>query len=318
MSDLGPVLVLAGGLSHEREVSLRSGRRVTEALRAVGVDVAVRDVDAGLLAALRQDPPAAVFPTLHGISGEDGALRSVLELAGLPYVGSRPDASRVAFDKPLAKANLSAAGVSTPDSVALPHETFRELGATGLLEVIVARLGLPLMVKPTRSGSALGASVVRRVEELPTAMVSAFAYGDTTLVERYVAGREVAVSVVDTGDGLRTLPPVEIVPDSGAYDYASRYTAGTTEFFVPARLTDTEAAAAADAAMTAHRSLGLRDISRTDLIVDAEGTAWFLEVNVAPGLTETSLLPQSAEAAGLDLGVLYRDLLQQALTRGGD
>lgn len=313
--DLGRVLVLAGGLSHERDVSLRSGRRVAEALRSLGVDVELRDVDASLLSAVRSDPPAVVFPTLHGVSGEDGAVREVLELVGLPYVGSAPDACRVAFDKPTAKAVVSAAGLSTPRSVALPHETFRELGATEVLGAIVARLGLPVMVKPARGGSALGATVVHEVDRLPAAMVAAFAYGATALVERFVVGTEVAVSVIDTGSGPTALPAVEIVPDSGVYDYAARYTAGTTEFFVPARLPEQTRQALADVALRAHAALGLRDLSRSDLIVAPDGTVWFLEVNVAPGMTETSLLPQSVDAAGHEAGVVYRDLLAVAATR---
>jgi D-alanine-D-alanine ligase len=316
MSDLGRVVVLAGGLSHERDVSLRSGRRVAEALRAVGVEVDVRDADSTLVAALQADRPAAVFPTLHGTTGEDGSLRDVLELLGLPYVGARPSACRLSFDKPTAKTVVRGAGLRTPESVALPDATFRDLGAGQVLELLVARLGLPLFCKPARGGSALGTAVVRAAEQLPEAMVGCYAYGDTALVERFVAGTEVAVSVVDTGSGPVALPAVEIVPDSGVYDYQARYTAGMTEFFVPARLPDEQAVAVAEVAVVAHQELGLRDISRTDLIVDAEGTPWFLEVNVAPGLTETSLLPQAAVEAGLDLGTLYRDLLHVAAQRG--
>jgi D-alanine-D-alanine ligase len=319
MSDLGRVVVLAGGLSHERDVSLRSGRRVAEALRWVGVDVELRDADATLIAALRADPPTAVFPTLHGAAGEDGSLRDVLELLSLPYVGARPSACRLSFDKPTAKSVVERAGVRTPESVALPHATFRDLGAGQVLELLVARLGLPLFCKPARGGSALGTAVVRTPEQLPEAMVGCFAYGDTALVERYVEGTEVAVSVVDMGpdhgSGPVALPAVEIVPDSGVYDYQARYTAGMTEFFVPARLPDDLTAAVAEVAVTAHRALGLRDLSRTDLIVDADGVPWFLEVNVAPGLTETSLLPQAATEARLDLGTLYRDLLHLAAER---
>jgi D-alanine-D-alanine ligase len=316
MSDLGRVVVLAGGLSHERDVSLRSGRRVAEALRSVGVEVSVRDADATLVAALRDDPPTAVFPTLHGTTGEDGSLRDVLELLDLPYVGARPAACRLSFDKPTAKTMVEAAGLRTPESVALPQATFRDLGAGQVLELLVARLGLPLFCKPARGGSALGTAVVRAAEQLPEAMVGCFAYGDTALVERYVEGTEVAVSVVDIGPGPVPLPAVEIVPDSGVYDYQARYTAGMTEFFVPARLPNEQAAAVAEVAVTAHRELGLRDLSRTDMIVDESGVPWFLEVNVAPGLTETSLLPQAAVEAGLDLGTLYRDLLHCAATRG--
>ena len=315
MSAVGTVLVLAGGLSHEREVSLRSGRRVAEALREAGVETHLADVDAGLLPALVADRPDVVFPILHGAAGEDGALRDVLDLLGLPYVGSDAAACRMAFDKPTAKAFLGDAGVPTPPSAALPHSLFRDLGAGAVLEALVARLGLPLFVKPARGGSALGCALARTSGELPAAMVGCFAYGDTALVEQFVDGVEIAVAVVDTGSGPTALPAVEIVPDSGAYDYAARYTAGATRFFAPARISDDVAARAADIALDAHTRLGLRDLSRTDLVVDAEGTPWFLEVNVAPGLTETSLLPQAADAAGLELGVLYRTLVEQALAR---
>lgn len=316
MSDLGLVLVLAGGLSHEREVSLRSGRRVAEALREVGVDVEVGDADAALLSTVQTAAPDAAFLALHGTTGEDGSLREVLELLGLPYVGATPDACRVAFDKPTAKAVVRAAGMTTPDSVTLPKETFHDLGASAVLDRIVDRLGLPLFVKPARGGSALGAGLVQRARELPAAMVECFAYGDTALIERCVEGTEVAVGVIDFSGGPRALPAVEIVPDGGRYDYTARYTPGRAEFFAPARLPEPVASEVADAAITAHRALGLRDLSRSDLIVDAHGTVHFLEVNVAPGMTETSTLPQALEAAGLDLGSVCRDLLDVAARRG--
>ncbi len=311
----GRVLVLAGGLSHERDVSLRSGRRVAEALRGAGLEVEERDVDATLLPALQADPPACVFPLLHGETGEDGALREVLEVLQLPYVGSTPDACRVAFDKPVAKTVVGRAGLSTPASVALPHETFREVGASAMMSALVERLGLPLVVKPVRGGSALGCSVVRAADDLPGAMVGCFAYGPIALVEHFVAGTEVTVSVVDTGDGPRALPAVEIRPDGGVYDYSARYTAGSTEFFVPAKVSDEVARACADAAVTAHTTLGLRDFSRSDLVVDDQGRVWFLEVNVAPGMTETSLVPLAIEAEGLDLGELCATLVRSAVAR---
>ena len=311
------VLVLAGGLSAERDVSLRSGRRVAEALRTARPDwqVIERDVDATLLAELAADAPDCVVPLLHGSAGEDGAVRDVLECLGLPYVGSRPAACRIAFDKPVAKTLVRRAGVATPEAVALPHATFRELGAPGVMAALERGIGLPLVVKPARGGSALGVSIVRAAGELPAAMVGAFAYGDVAMVERFVEGTEVAVGVVETSDGPVALPAVEIAPDGGFYDYAARYTAGTTEFHVPARLDDAVAKAAAEASLTAHETLGLRDWSRSDLIIDAEGTPWFLEVNVAPGMTETSLVPQALAAAGIDMGAQMAALVERAVAR---
>jgi D-alanine-D-alanine ligase len=309
------VLVLAGGLSYEREVSLRSGRRVLTALRQAGIDAELRDADATLLPALAADPPDAVVIALHGASGEDGALRGVLELVGVPYVGTEAHAARVAWDKPSAKKVLVEAGIPTPDWVALPHDAFSELGAGALLSRITGRLGLPLMVKPAQGGSGLGAHVVKSAPQLPEAMVGCFAYDSTALIERYVTGAEVAVSVLDLGDGPWALPAVEVVPHSGVYDYAARYTAGLTTFHAPARLPADVAEAVARVAVAAHTSLGLRDLSRVDLIVDTSGSVHVLEVNVAPGMTETSLLPMAVEAAHLEFGTVLARLVDGAVRR---
>ena len=304
-------VVLAGGLAFEREVSLSSGTRVVEELTRAGLDAEVRDADAELLPGLTAVPADAVFIALHGATGEDGALRAVLDLAGVPYVGSPAAACRVAWDKPAAKSVVRSAGVATPDWVALPHSTFRELGAGAVLDLIVARLGLPLMVKPASGGSALGAQKVARVEDLPAAMVSCFAYGDTVMVERFVDGVELALSVVDLGDGPVALPAVEIAPQSGVFDYTARYTPGLTEYHAPARIPDDVAARAAAMAVEVHRELGLADLSRTDAIVGSDGEVHFLEVNVSPGMTETSMFPMAVEAAGYELG----DILGRLLTR---
>lgn len=306
------VVVLAGGLSHERDVSLRSGRRVAEALRSTGLEVAVHDVDADLLPALADARPDLVWPLLHGATGEDGSVRDVLELVGLRYLGTGPRASRVAWSKPIAKTVVARAGLTTPDFVTLPQSLFRELGAGRVLESLLARFGLPLVVKPSRGGSALGVTLVSEASDLPRAMVEAFAYGDTALVEHAIEGRELAVSVIEDADGPRALPAVEIVTD-GPYDYDARYNPGRTEYFTPARLSGAEADAVSAVAVAAHLALGLRHLSRTDLILDASGTAQFLEVNVAPGMTETSLLPQAALAGGYDLADLYRALVTTAL-----
>ncbi|MFC4565790.1 D-alanine--D-alanine ligase [Nocardiopsis mangrovi] len=316
MADLDRVLVLAGGMSPEHEVSVRSGRRVAESLRRLDIEVQVADVDATLLARLADDPPQVVFPVLHGASGEDGAIREILELSGVPYVGAVPSACRVAFAKPTAKALVARNGVAVPRGVTLPKAAFHDLGAPALLERIGGALGFPLFIKPDQGGSAFGATAVDSAEELSAALVGCFAYGDAALIEERVRGTEITVGVLDLGDGPFALPPVEIVPDGGVYDYAARYTAGRTEFFSPARLPADIVDAATSAALTAHEVLGLRDFSRADLIVDGQGDVRFLEVQVAPGMTETSTFPLGVDAADLDFAVVCRELAHQALLRG--
>ena len=308
------VLVLAGGISHERDVSLRSGRRVADSLAAHGLQVELRDPDATLLAYLRQNRPDVVWPALHGASGEDGALRGLLDFMGLPYVGSRADASRLAWDKPTAKTIVSRAGVSTPASIALPRDAFRELGAHSILEEISGEFSGPLVVKPAQGGSSQGVTIVDDRAMLPRAMVDAYTYWDVALIEQQIAGTEITVGIIDSGDGPVALPPVEIEPLSGVYSFEARYNAGETRFYVPARMDGATAARAADMALTSHKALGLRHLSRIDMIVDGAGTPWFLEANVLPGLTETSVLPLALEAAGHDLGWVYSALADAAMS----
>jgi D-alanine-D-alanine ligase len=310
------VAVLAGGLSHEREVSLRSGRRLAAALREAGVDVREWDMDGALVDRLRSDRPDAVAIALHGGEGENGSVQAVLELLGVPFVGTPAPACRRAWDKPTAKAELARAGLHTPDWVALPHTTFRALGAQAVLSAMIERLGLPMMVKPDQGGSALGAQVVNEESELPAAMVSCLAYADSVLAERFVVGTEVAVSVVQDGDELRALPPVEVDAGDGVYDYTARYTPGAATFHCPARLDKSTLATLEETALAAHQLLGLRDVSRLDAVVDSEGRVQILEVNVSPGLTETSLLPIAARTAGMGLGELYAAMVERAVARG--
>ena len=309
------VVVLAGGLSHERDVSLRSGRRVSQALRSGGLEVIESDVDSALLPRLADLPGAVVFPVLHGEAGEDGALREVFALLEVPFVGSIASACRVAFDKSIATTVVADAELPTPRQVALPHEIFRELGASALVRALGDQIGFPMMVKPSRSGSALGCSKVSRAEQLPSAMVGAYAYGPVAVVESFIEGTEVAVAVVDRGAGQSALPIVEIRPDSGVYDYTARYTAGATRFLCPAELDESTAHRCSELALRVHDVLGLRDLSRTDMIVTDEGNPVFLEVNVSPGMTETSSVPLAIEAAGWSLGRMCADLVRVAAGR---
>jgi D-alanine-D-alanine ligase len=315
MTDTTPrtIVVLAGGLSHERDISLRSGRRVTDSLAQHGIEVIMRDPDATLIEFLEETRPDVVWPVLHGASGEDGSLKNILDFLGLPFVGSRSDATRLAWDKPTAKVIVSRAGVQTPHSIALPRDTFRELGASAVLSVIAKELPVPVVVKPAKGGSAQGVGLVDSVDELPRAMVAAYTYSDVSLIEQKITGTEVAVSIIDTGDGPVALPAIEIEPISGVYTFEARYTAGETRYYAPARISEEAAERAAAMAITAHTALGLRHISRIDMIIDAAGTPWFLEASVMPGLTETSLFPLALEAAGHDIGWVYSALAEAAI-----
>lgn len=306
------IAVLSGGISHEREVSLRSGRRVADALITRGHKVTIIDPDASLFATLASLKPDVVWPALHGVSGEDGAILDLLRAAGYSYVGPSAQAARLAWSKPVAKTLVSRAGVATAPSLTIAREAFRELGAGSVLELIGSELGNHVVVKPASGGSAQGVSIVTQTEDLPRAMVDAFTYHDVALIEKYISGTEVAVTVTDGPSGAQALPAVEIVPLEGVYSFEARYNAGETTFFVPARLSDQVSAAIASAAVTVHETLGLSQISRIDLIVDDSGVPWFLEANSLPGLTETSSAPLAIEASGVDVGALYEALARAA------
>lgn len=303
------VAVLAGGLSLEREVSLRSGSRVADALADRGYQVTRLDVDANLVGALTDGDFDAAFLALHGAVGEDGTIQSILELLELPYTGPDALASALAWQKPIAKGIYRRSGIATPEHVHLSQQAFRDVGVSAAIGRIADELGLPLIVKPATGGSSLGLSRVEQIEQLPNAIVSALSYADSVLVERLIVGTEVAVSVLDG----QPLPPVEIQPKEGNYDFAARYTAGATEFHVPARLEDDVLTACADVAVGAYTAVGCRHVSRADLLVDSAGRPWLLELDTCPGLTETSLLPLAARAAGLDFGDLVERILRLAI-----
>ena len=307
------IVVLAGGISHERDISLRSGRRVADALTSLGHKVTLLDPQAGLLLDLSTLAPDVIFPVVHGATGEDGALLALLETTGIPHVGSLGGPASLAWSKPTAKELVRRAGFSTPNWIALSKETFRDLGAASVLEHLLTALPTPLVVKPAQGGSAQGVTIVDTAAELPRAMVEAYTYNSVALVEEKVRGTELAVTVIDSGAGPGALPAVEIVPVNGVYSFEARYNAGETLFYAPARISADIAALVAETAVAIHTLLGLRHISRIDLIVDEDGVVWFLEANVLPGLTETSLVPQSIEASGATLGEVYESLARAAV-----
>jgi D-alanine-D-alanine ligase len=250
---------------------------------------------------------------MHGKEGEDGTVQRLLDLLELAYTGTSAFDCEVAFDKLLAKEALARAGVPTPPWAAIEDAALRDLGAGATLGRAVDRVGLPCVVKPSRSGSALGVSTVARESELPAAVMAALSFSGGVVVESAITGTEVAVGIVGTPGEV--LPAVEIVPKGGTYDYAARYTTGATEYFAPARLSEDATAACADAATAAWKELRLRDVTRIDMIVDAAGAPWIFDVNVSPGMTETSLLPMGASAAGMGLAQLCDAVMQSALSR---
>jgi D-alanine-D-alanine ligase len=307
------VAVLAGGRSPEREVSLRSGHRVTSALQARGHDAVLLDPAEGpFVENVSAATVSACYIALHGKEGEDGTVQRLLDVLGIGYTGSAPRACQTAFDKVLAKETLDASGVPTPPWAAVQATALRDLAAGPVLRTVVERLGLPLVVKPSRAGSAMGLTFVDLERDLPHAVMNALSFADTAIVERRIAGPEVAAGIV--GD-IETLPLVEIVPKSGVFDYAARYTPGATEYYAPARLGLDATSAAQAAAARAHEVLGLRDVSRVDVMVDADGSPWVVDVNVSPGMTDTSLLPMAAQAAGIGFEDLCERVLQLALAR---
>jgi D-alanine-D-alanine ligase len=307
------IQVLAGGISHERDISLKSGRRVADALTDAGATVVLREPDQDLLTNIKNDRPDVIWPCLHGASGEDGALREILALTGVPFVGATGQAARLAWDKSVAKTLVAKSGILTPVSITLPKDTFRELDADSVLATVTAAIALPVIVKPARSGSAQGVTKVTDASQLNRAMVDAYVYCDVAIIEKFVEGTELAISVIDLGAGPIALPSVEIEPINGKFGYDERYIAGETNYYVPGRLTQKVADKASHMAVAAHTALGLRHLSRVDMIVDEMGTPWFLEANVLPGLTDTSLMPQAILAAGNTLSQVYYELAQAAI-----
>ncbi len=308
------IAVLAGGSSPEREVSLRSGHRVATALQSKGFDAFLLDPsEQPLVETLSAARVSACYVALHGKDGEDGTVQRLLQMLGIAYTGTPPFGCQVAFDKVLAKEALHAAGVSTPPWVTVQAAALRDLAAGPILHQVSERVGLPAVVKPSRAGSAMGISFVHREADLPNAVMSALSFAEAVVVERQIEGTEVAASMV--GDPGDPLPLVEVVPKSGVFDYAARYTPGATEYYAPARLPPEIAARCLEQGGRAFRTLGLRDVGRADIMLDPEGTPWVVDVNVSPGMTDTSLVPMAAQAAGVPFADLCERIARLALNR---
>jgi D-alanine-D-alanine ligase len=306
------IAVLKGGRSLERGVSLRSGARVEDALERLDHEVVPIDVGSDLVKRLVGDRPDVAFVAMHGVGGEDGTAQELLEILGIPFTGPGAAACARCMDKSLAKHLIREAGVPTPDWFAFNQAAFRELGAADALAQLERSLGFPLVVKPSRGGSSLGIKFAGAPTEVPQALVSAFSYDDRVLLERFVDGRELAVSVV----GDEALPVVEALPAEGdRYDFEARYEIGRTRFVSPAELGEEEERAVIEAALATYRALGCTGFARVDLILAADGP-WVLEANAIPGLTDTSLLPQAAEAAGMSFETLVERIVKLARPSG--
>ncbi|MDQ3241580.1 MAG: D-alanine--D-alanine ligase [Actinomycetota bacterium] len=312
------IAVLKGGRSLERQVSLRSGARVEDALERIGHEVVGIDVGADVIERLRAAGPDAAFIALHGQDGEDGTVQELLEVLGIPYTGSGVLACLRSWDKILTKHLLLEAGLPTPEFFALAETAFEELGAGDALPAVEERLSFPIVAKPATGGSALGIKFARAAADVPAALVAAFSYADRVLLERHVRGRDLAVSILDGAGGPTALPIVEAVPrDEDFYDFEARYEIGRTSFVCPAELSPALTERTHELALATYALLGLSGFARVDLMLEETSDELFvLEANAIPGLTETSLLPQASEAQGLGLDGLIGRIVELALERG--
>jgi D-alanine-D-alanine ligase len=313
------VVVLKGGRSLERQVSLRSGARVEDALERLDHEVVSIDVGGDLVDRLDAARPEVAFIALHGRDGEDGTIQELLEVMGIRYTGSGVSACIRAADKVLAKHAMRDRGIPTPDFYAFSETAFQALGAAQALPAIENRLSFPIVVKPASQGSALGIKFARTPADVPQALVAAFSYDRKVMLERHVAGRDLAVSIIDEGDGPRALPIVEAVPrEEDFYDFESRYEIGRTKFVCPAELPEAVAQRAGELALATYQLIRCSGFARVDLMLagspDETGNEglYVLELDTIPGLTETSLLPQAADAAGISFDELIARILDAA------
>ena len=305
------IAVLRGGKSAEREVSLRSGEQVAKALKARGHEVTEVDLDLDTWNTLRDGKFECVFNALHGRLGEDGTVQGMLELLGIPYTGSGVLASALCMDKARAARVMAGAGLHVPEFEELE---VKEGVAADVVDRLIRRFRLPLVVKPVREGSTIGLTIAKDEDAVASGLALAGRYDRRVLVQRFAVGIEITVGVLATPE-MQVLPTLEIVSDNPVYDYDAKYTAGKSHHIIPARIPEHAQQAASAAAARAFTELGCSGMGRVDMIVDAAGTPWLLEVNTVPGLTEVSLLPDAARAAGISFEDLCQRLIDHAVGR---
>ena len=307
------IAVLMGGRSLEREFSIKSGQRVSNALRKLGHNVIRLDVDENIVENLTSRKIDLAYIALHGKDGEDGTIQEILEVLNIPYTGPGVYANILSFDKIISKQIFINHGIPTPPFYFLNTSSFRELGSSKLLPFILKKIGLPMVIKPSAQGSALGVRLVNKKEDITEAIIYALSYSKKVILEKYIEGVELAVSIIGK-ENPRILPIVEIVPKKNFFDFESRATVGKTDYFVPARISSAEEKKVKEIAMAANDSLKCNKLSRVDIILDGkEKIPYVLELNTSPGMTDTSLLPMAAEQAGMTFEELVNEIIEMSL-----
>lgn len=307
------IAVLMGGRSLEREISLKSGHRVYGALKKLGYNAIKLDMDESIVGNLTSRKIDLAYIALHGKDGEDGTIQEILELLNIPYTGPGVYSNILSFDKIISKQILISHNIPTPPFYFLNESSFRELGASKLLPLAIEKLGLPLVIKPSAQGSALGVKIARNQEDIPDAIISALGYSKKVIIEKFIYGTELAVSIIGK-DSPQILPVVEIVPEKDFFDFESRYSPGKTNYFVPARLPQSLTEKVKETAAHVHNALKCSKLSRVDIILDKkEKIPYVLELNTSPGMTDTSLLPMAAEEAGISFEELVEKIIKLSL-----
>ncbi len=308
------IAVLMGGRSLEREFSIKSGQRVSNALRKLGHNVIKLDVDESIVDNLNSEKIDLGYIALHGKDGEDGTIQEILEVLNIPYTGPGVYPNVLSFDKIISKQIFISLGIPTPPFYFLNASSFRELGSSKLLPFIVKKIGLPLVVKPSAQGSALGIKLVNNAEDLPDAIISALGYSKKVILEKFIDGIELAVSIIGK-EKPKILPVVEIVPKKKFFDFESRSKVGEVDYFVPARISSSLDKKVKELAIAVHNSLKCTKLSRVDIMLDRkEKIPYVLELNTSPGMTDTSLLPMAAEEAGISFEKLVDEIIKMSLS----
>lgn len=302
------VAVVMGGPSAEREVSLNTGAAIANALREYGyTNVVEIDLDPRNFGKqLAESKAEVVFNAVHGLYGEDGRLQTLLEIREMPYTGSGMIASVSCMDKVITKRMLRDAGISTPACLIVNKKE------SGIKEKIMQRFSLPVVIKPASQGSSIGVEIVKEENQLDEALANAFKYSRDILVEEFIGGKELTVSMMQKDGEVVALPVIHIAPHSGTYDYHSKYTKGATEYICPADLDEETTKKVQEISKHAYEVLGCSGVARADVMLDEEGNGYVLEINTVPGMTATSLVPKAAAAAGISFPELCNIILQSA------